>query len=72
VARAIVAQPALVLADEPTANLDSKTGHELLELMHAMNKELKISFIFATHDRLVMELAERRIGLHDGRLAAAQ
>lgn len=66
VARAIVGEPDIVLADEPTANLDSKTAQSLLELMQAMNRERGITFIFSTHDPLVMEYARRRIRLHDG------
>jgi putative ABC transport system ATP-binding protein len=68
VARAIVSSPAIVLADEPTANLDSKTGQGLLEMMQAMNTEKRITFIFSTHDRMVMEYAGRLVKLKDGRL----
>ena len=68
VARAIVSSPAIVLADEPTANLDSKTGQGLLEMMQAMNTEKRITFIFSTHDRMVMEYARRLVKLKDGRL----
>jgi putative ABC transport system ATP-binding protein len=68
VARAIVSSPAIVLADEPTANLDSKTGQGLLEMMQAMNTEKQITFIFSTHDRMVMEYARRLVKLKDGRL----
>ena len=68
VARAIVSSPAIVLADEPTANLDSKTGQGLLEIMQAMNTEKRITFIFSTHDRMVMEYARRLVKLKDGRL----
>jgi putative ABC transport system ATP-binding protein len=68
VARAIVSNPAIVLADEPTANLDSKTGQGLLEMMKQMNNEKKITFIFSTHDRMVMEYARRLVKLKDGRL----
>ena len=66
VARAIVSEPMLVLADEPTANLDSKTSGKLLDLMHEMNKKKNITFIFSTHDRIVMERAERIVTLRDG------
>jgi putative ABC transport system ATP-binding protein len=66
VARAIVSNPAIVLADEPTANLDSKTGQGLLEMMKAMNAEKQITFIFSTHDRMVMEYARRLVKLRDG------
>ncbi|OEU50982.1 MAG: macrolide ABC transporter ATP-binding protein [Desulfobulbaceae bacterium S3730MH12] len=69
VARAIVSNPSVVLADEPTANLDSKTGEKLLDLMKKMNEERQVTFIFATHDRMVMDFAERIISLHDGKVA---
>jgi putative ABC transport system ATP-binding protein len=68
VARAIVSNPAIVLADEPTANLDSKTGQGLLEMMQAMNAEKQVTFIFSTHDRMVMQYARRLVELRDGRL----
>jgi putative ABC transport system ATP-binding protein len=68
VARAIVSNPSIVLADEPTANLDSKTGQGLLEMMKQMNAEKQITFIFSTHDRMVMEYARRLVKLRDGRL----
>jgi len=68
VARAIVSNPAIVLADEPTANLDSKTGQGLLEMMKQMNSEKQITFIFSTHDRMVMEYARRLVRLKDGHL----
>ncbi len=70
VARAIVSDPAIVLADEPTANLDSKTGKKLLDIMKKMNEEKQVTFIFATHDRMVMDFAQRLISLHDGKIAA--
>lgn len=72
VARAIVSRPAVVLADEPTANLDSKTGQNLLEMMKRMNEERQVTCIFATHDKMVMDFAKRIISLHDGRIAADQ
>ena len=68
VARAIVSNPSIVLADEPTANLDSKTGNGLLEMMQKMNVEKSVTFIFSTHDQMVMDYAHRLILLHDGRL----
>lgn len=68
VARAIAGDPALVLADEPTANLDSKTGHELVALMAHLNQEHGITFIFATHDPKVLDNARRVIELQDGRI----
>ncbi|MBU1097450.1 MAG: macrolide ABC transporter ATP-binding protein [Ignavibacteriae bacterium HGW-Ignavibacteriae-2] len=66
VARAIVNNPKLVLADEPTANLDSKTGALLLDLMDKMNVEKNITFIFSSHDQLVIERAKRLLLLKDG------
>ena len=66
VARAIVSNPSIVLADEPTANLDSKTGKSLLELMKEMNEKKGVTFIFSTHDEMVMEYAQRLIHLKDG------
>ena len=69
VARAIVSNPSIVLADEPTANLDSETGNGLLEMMKKMNEEKKVTFIFSTHDKMVMDYARRLILLRDGRLA---
>ena len=68
VARAIVSNPAIVLADEPTANLDSKTGEGLLELMLDMNRARNVTFIFSTHDPMVMAYAQRVVTLHDGRI----
>ena len=66
VARAIVSNPAIVLADEPTANLDSKTSEGLLETMKEMNEKKKVTFIFSTHDELVMKHAKRLIYIRDG------
>lgn len=66
VARAIVNDPLLVLADEPTANLDSKTGDRLLNLMQKMNEEKKITFVFSSHDKQVMDRAKRLLLLKDG------
>ena len=68
VARAIVSNPALVLADEPTANLDSETGTGLLEMMAEMNRSKKVSFIFSTHDQRVIDYARRLIRIQDGRV----
>ena len=66
IARAIVPEPALVLADEPTANVDSETGRSLMELMRRLNEEKGITFLFSTHDRAVMARARRLIKLRDG------
>jgi len=68
VARAIVSRPAIVLADEPTANLDSKTSHDLVELMLTLNGTYGTTFLISTHDSLVIEMAPRRITLRDGRV----
>ena len=69
VARAIVSDPAIVLADEPTANLDSKTGEGLLQIMRKMNEEKAVTFIFSTHDKMVMTYASRLIHIRDGEVA---
>jgi putative ABC transport system ATP-binding protein len=68
IARALVKKPAIVLADEPTANLDSVTSREILELMLDLNEREKTTFIFSTHDKLVMDFARRLITLRDGRV----
>ena len=70
VARAIASKPALVLADEPTANLDSTTGDELIALMRTLNEEHDVTFVFSTHDPKVMHAARRVVRLEDGRVAA--
>ena len=69
IARAIVNNPPLVLADEPTANLDSVTAHALLDLMLKMNEEKNITFVFSSHDRQVLEHAKRIVILKDGLVA---
>ena len=69
VARAIVSNPSIVLADEPTANLDSNTGRGLLEMMRDMNEKKGVTFIFSTHDSMVMAFARRLVRLRDGRIA---
>ncbi|MDH4122250.1 MAG: ABC transporter ATP-binding protein [Deltaproteobacteria bacterium] len=68
VARALAAEPRLVLADEPTANLDTHTAFDLLDLMHELNREEKMTFLFSTHDQRVLERASRVISLHDGKI----
>jgi putative ABC transport system ATP-binding protein len=70
VARALAAGPRLVLADEPTANLDSENAISLLHLMHELNHEEGMTFLFSTHDTRVMERAERIVTLRDGRISA--
>ena len=68
VARAIAAEPALVLADEPTANLDSRTGTELVQLMRELNQERGVTFLFSSHDPKVIDHADRVIQLQDGQI----
>jgi len=66
VARAIVSTPDIILADEPTANLDSKTGSALLDMMRDLNETKGITFVFSTHDKMIMERAKRLVRLKDG------
>jgi putative ABC transport system ATP-binding protein len=68
IARALANRPAVVFADEPTANLDSKTADEILDLMRRLNEEREVAFFFATHDPRVVERARRVISLTDGRI----
>ena len=68
VARALIKNPSIVLADEPTANLDSKNGEDVLNLMKAMNEKYNTTFIFSTHDKMVMDHARRLVMLHDGQI----
>ena len=68
IARALVSGPMIVLADEPTANLDSKTGEAVMDLMRRLNEEHCVTFIVVTHDPAVSRYAGRRVGIHDGRL----
>lgn len=69
VARAVVSDPAIVLADEPTANLDTKTSLDLIDLMRRMNEEHETTFLFATHDTRLLDRVDRVIHLEDGRIA---
>ena len=69
IARALAINPRIVLADEPTANLDSKTGKNILDLMKRINREFGTTFIFSTHDRHVMAMADRLVRIEDGHLA---
>ena len=69
IARALVKEPNLVLADEPTANLDSETSKEVLEIMVKMNQELNTTFVFSTHDPMVMEYANRLLEIRDGQIS---
>ena len=71
IARALVTHPKIVLADEPTANLDSATGGEVLDLMVRINRERGTTFIFSSHDPVIMQRAGRVIRLHDGQVEAA-
>jgi putative ABC transport system ATP-binding protein len=68
IARAMVSQPAIILADEPTASLDSKTGTDLLDIMRSLNEKRQMTFLFSTHDQLVMDKARRLIVLKDGKI----
>ena len=68
VARSIVSQPDLILADEPTANLDSAAGAALLDLMRGLNRTHGTTFVFSTHDRMIMDQARRLVVLRDGRI----
>jgi putative ABC transport system ATP-binding protein len=70
VARALASRPKFVLADEPTANLDSKSAATLLEIMEKLNHEEKITFIFSTHDARVVKMAHRVITLEDGKIVS--
>ncbi len=68
VARAMVSQPDIILADEPTANLDSQTGMELLDMMHDLNRNEGMTFVFSTHDPKIMDRASRLIHIQDGKV----
>jgi putative ABC transport system ATP-binding protein len=70
VARAIVHRPALVLADEPTANLDTKNATQLIDLMHDLNRRLGLTFIFSTHDARLLEHTDRIVRLTDGQVVS--
>ena len=66
VARALASNPSLILADEPTANLDTENGKQVMEIMQKLNKETGVTFVFATHDPRVINYARRVVTLHDG------
>ncbi|MDX8402786.1 MAG: ABC transporter ATP-binding protein [Mariprofundaceae bacterium] len=70
IARAIVTSPAIVLADEPTANVDSHTAESLLDLMQLLNRAQGITFLFSTHDQHVIDRARRIVRIHDGKIEA--
>ncbi len=72
VARALVSEPKLVLADEPTANLDHDSAHKVLDLMKRMRDDFGTTFVFSTHDPKIMQAAERTLTLEDGRLVREQ
>ncbi len=72
VARAMVSRPDIILADEPTANLDSATGAALLDMMSSLNEKSGMTFIFSTHDRMIMEKSRRLIMLRDGQIESDQ
>jgi len=72
IARAIVTRPAIVLADEPTANVDSETAKSLLNMMAELNEQQGITFLFSTHDQHVMDKARRIIHVHDGQIQGEQ
>ena len=70
IARAMVKTPKIVLADEPTANLDAKNSHNILQTMEKLNQELRTTFIFATHDEKVIQYLRRKISLNDGQVVS--
>jgi putative ABC transport system ATP-binding protein len=72
IARALAREPQLVLADEPTANLDSKTGSDIIELMRGMQHQHHVSFIFSSHDPKVLEAADDAVHIHDGRITSIE
>ncbi len=72
IARAIVGEPDIILADEPTANLDTKNSTAIIELMKRLNEEKGITFLFSTHDPLIMENARRIVHLRDGRIVGEE
>jgi putative ABC transport system ATP-binding protein len=71
VARALASNPKVILADEPTANLDSNTASSLLDLMHELNREKGVTFVFSTHDKMVMDKASRLVLMRDGKISNA-
>lgn len=72
IARALARRPQIVLADEPTANLDSKTGSEIIDLMRSMQQQQHVSFIFSSHDPKVLEAADDAVHIQDGRITAVE
>ena len=69
IARAVVKEPLIVLADEPTANLDAENSHNILQTLEKLNKDLATTFIFATHDEKVIQYLRRKVTLIDGKVA---
>ena len=69
IARAVVKEPKIILADEPTANLDAENSHNILKTLENLNQELETTFIFATHDEKVIQYLRRKITLIDGKVA---
>jgi putative ABC transport system ATP-binding protein len=72
VARALAAEPKIILADEPTANLDSETGHALIELMRRLNRDHNVTFVFSTHDPRLLDSVDRIVRLEDGRISGEE
>jgi putative ABC transport system ATP-binding protein len=72
IARALAGRPRIVIADEPTANLDSETGEKILSLMKKINMEDKTTFLFSTHDHAIWEMADHVVFLHDGNIESEQ
>jgi putative ABC transport system ATP-binding protein len=72
IGRALVGQPLLVLADEPTANLDSATGQQIIEIMQQASEEQSVTFVFSTHDQRLLHYATRNVHLVDGRIVAVE
>jgi putative ABC transport system ATP-binding protein len=72
IARALARKPQLVLADEPTANLDSRTGTEIIDLMRRMQQRQQVSFVFSSHDPKVLDAADDAVRIHDGRIASTE
>lgn len=71
IARALVTDPLIVIADEPTANLDAATGHQVIDLMRSLNRQQNVTFLFSTHDPRLLDAVDRLIRLADGRLEVA-
>jgi putative ABC transport system ATP-binding protein len=72
VARALATRPQIILADEPTANLDSKTGSELIDLFRELNEQFHVTFVFASHDPMVIRRAHQVVRLKDGRVEGGE